>query len=128
MYYCCIAFVKFSTLFFYRRISVNKLRIATFALLGTIAALWITAALITVLLCTPVSYNLDRTQRGGHCFGNPGAFTIGVSVPKIVTDVLILLLSLPVIWNLQLHPKKISCILCDNFLLVFLRLLLAVFA
>ena len=115
MYYCCIAFIKFSILFFYRRLfPVNKLRIATFALLGTIAALWITSALASILPCTPVSYNWDRTQQGGHCLGNRGAFTIGVSVPNIVTDVLILLLPLPVIWKLQTHFKK-KVALCGIF-------------
>lgn len=115
MYYCCIALIKFSILFFYRRLfPVSKLRIATSALLGTIAALWITAAFLSVLPCHPVSYNWDRTQQGGHCTGNPGDFTIGVSVPNIVTDVLILLLPLPVIWQLKMQPQK-RVALCGIF-------------
>ena len=121
MYYCCIAFIKSSILFFYRRLfPVNKLRIATSALLGTIAALWITTALLSILPCHPVSYSWDRTQRGGHCTGNPGDFTIGVSVSNIVTDILILLLPLPVIWKLQLQSKK-KLHFAGYFLLVFCR-------
>ncbi|KAM0802244.1 hypothetical protein BDR22DRAFT_778699, partial [Usnea florida] len=115
MYFCCIAFIKFSILFFYRRIfPANKFRIATYALLGTIAAIWITSALLSVLPCTPVSYNWDRTQQGGHCIGNPSYFTVGISVPNIVTDILILLLPLPVTWKLQLRPKK-KLALCGIF-------------
>lgn len=106
MYYCCIAFIKFSILAFYRRIfPINTLRFTTYALIGIIAIWWVTVALISILNCTPIDYNWDRTQPGGHCL-DPEIFAIAISIPNIVTDLIILLLPLPVIWKLQLHFKK----------------------
>ena len=37
---------------------------------------------------------------------NTRTSVIAISIPNIVTDVIILLLPLPVIWKLQLHFKK----------------------
>lgn len=106
MYYCCIACVKLSVLAFYRRVfPVNTLRITSYALAGVIAIWWITVVLISILACTPISFNWDRTQPGGHCL-DPRIFVIAISIPNIVTDITILLLPLPVIWRLQLHFKK----------------------
>ena len=65
-------------------------------------------ALGAILGCTPINYNWDRTQPGGYCV-DARIFSIGVSIPNIVTDVIILLLPLPVIWQMQLHfSKKIA--------------------
>lgn len=106
MYYCCIAFIKFSILTFYLRLfPISKFRIATYALIGITAIWWVPVALISILGCTPIEYNWDRTQPGGHCI-DARKFILANAIPNIVTDLIILLLPLPVIWHLQLHFKK----------------------
>ena len=106
LYYSCIAFIKFSILAFYRRLfPISEFRITTYVLIGVIAIWWITAVLISILNCTPISYNWDRTQPGRHGL-DARKFVIAVGIPNIVTDGIMLLLPLPVIWQMKLQFKK----------------------
>lgn len=106
MYYCCLAFIKFSILAFYRRVfPTGELRITTYILIGVITAWWIAAVLVSVLSCTPAKFDWDSTKHNGHCIGASG-FILRNSIPNIATDVAILLLPLPVIWKLQLPIRK----------------------
>lgn len=105
-YYSGTAFVKFSILVFYRRIfPVNVLRITTFALIGFITIWLIAVSLTTILSCTLIDYNWDVTQPDGYCF-DARSFSVAFAIPIIGTDLLILLLPLPVVWRLQLQPKR----------------------
>lgn len=56
--------------------------------------------LVVIFQCTPVNFWWNRTITGGHCVNNT-KFLLGNSVPNIATDIAILLLPIPFIWNLQ---------------------------
>ena len=96
-----LAVVKISVLLFYARLfwTVKTFRIA----------LWITAVLCLAL---PVAFNIHATftcipvqkfwrpQLPGHCLAHlPGYIVSGIL--NIVTDFMILLLPMPIIWNLH---------------------------
>lgn len=56
--------------------------------------------LMAFLLCRPLAFNWDKTLPGGHCAKEPGPF-IATGVLDLVIDIMVLLLPLPLIWNLQ---------------------------
>jgi hypothetical protein len=53
-----------------------------------------------VFQCSPVQYTWDKTIVGGSCF-NQQAFYRYVSLPNILTDFVILIMPMPVVWKLQ---------------------------
>ncbi|KAF2793395.1 hypothetical protein K505DRAFT_188326, partial [Melanomma pulvis-pyrius CBS 109.77] len=59
---------------------------------------------IIVFQCTPTNYLWDKTIPGGHCFNQAHMFRYG-SLPNIITDVAILVLPMPLIWNLHTSAK-----------------------
>ena len=61
--------------------------------------------LVSILSCRPVQYEKDLLKRNAHCISASG-FVLTNTIPDIATDIAILLLPLPVIWNLQLRVKK----------------------
>ncbi|KAF2497887.1 hypothetical protein BU16DRAFT_559613 [Lophium mytilinum] len=97
-----LMFTKTSILFFYTRIfTVPAFRLAA-RIIGVVVVLWALSVIICgFLLCRPFAFNWDQTIPNGHC-GNQilsyeltGAF-------NICTDVIVLALPLPLIWNLQM--------------------------
>ncbi|KAF2808682.1 uncharacterized protein BDZ99DRAFT_571581 [Mytilinidion resinicola] len=98
-----LMFTKTSILFFYTRIfTVPAFRLAA-RIIGGVVVLWaLSVILCGFLLCRPFAFNWDQTIPNGHC-GNQilsyeltGAF-------NICTDVMVLALPLPLIWNLQMR-------------------------
>ena len=62
-----------------------------------------------IFTCVPVRATWDPTV-AGRCI-NIQKFFIGIAVPNIVTDVALLTIPLPYLWNLQLAiPKKIAIV------------------
>ena len=61
----------------------------------------ILAALVTWAFCSPIAFNWNPHIPGGHCADRDAGFLV-VGVVDAVTDLMILLLPLPFIWNLQL--------------------------
>lgn len=106
MYYCCLAFTKFSILAFYGRVfPVSELGMTTHILIDVMTAWWITAVLVSMLSCPPVEYDWVRTKCNIHCV-SACVFVLRNFLPDVVTDVAILQLPLPVIRKLQLRVKK----------------------
>ena len=56
--------------------------------------------LAAIFQCSPIAHTWDRTIAGGSCF-NQEAFYRYVSLPNIMTDVLILVMPLPYVWKLH---------------------------
>ena len=61
---------------------------------------WIGTILADCLICLPVEYNWKPTV-AGHCSNKVLLFIIP-PIPWIVTDLAILLMPLPMVWNLHL--------------------------
>lgn len=96
-----VALPKISILCLYLRIFVKRgTRIACYVLIGVITANWIAFSIADIFQCTPVAYQWDKSIAHGTCF-NDTLFSRASSVPNIITDVVMLVLPIPVLWRLQ---------------------------
>lgn len=92
---------KLAILCLYLRIFTEKrYRYATYGVAIVMILNWLTGCLMGLLICTPVAYSWDKKIPGGHC-GDLMATYRWASLPNLITDVAMLLLPLPVIWNLH---------------------------
>ncbi|KAL8689678.1 MAG: hypothetical protein Q9218_004708 [Villophora microphyllina] len=101
------AALKFSVLFFYHRI----FPVRTFTLwniaIGVVVIAWFIAFIVSQMLtCRPIAYWWDKSIPGGHCINaNHVAYYI-TSPPDILTNIAILALPIPWLWNLQMQLRR----------------------
>ena len=85
----------------------------------TVAVILTVGPIVTVLFvafqCTPTAYLWNKTIPGGHCFNQAHMFRYG-SLPNIITDVAMLVLPMPLIWNLHASVKVKIGLLITFFL------------
>ncbi|RAH85539.1 hypothetical protein BO86DRAFT_395840 [Aspergillus japonicus CBS 114.51] len=105
-----IALPKLAILAFYLRFfkSRNE-RIVTYVLMGIIASTYVAISLAHTFACMPVGYQLNPFKPGkGQCFDTK-AFYRWMSFPNIVTDIVMLVLPLPMVHRLHTsHAQKIG--------------------
>lgn len=90
-----------SLLILYHRIFITKaFRLVTKILVVVLALWWIGTILADNLICIPVSHNWDPTVPA-HC-GSKHLIAIIPPIPWIVTDVVVLLMPLGMVWKLHL--------------------------
>ena len=56
--------------------------------------------ILALVMCKPLAFSWNKSIPGGKCGDILGAYR-WISIPNLVTDLAILILPLPVIWNLQ---------------------------
>ena len=126
-----IAVVKFSILLFYARIFTEHtakmsaqiwFARALYVMGGITAAWWVVCQFIVIFECAPIHYFWDRTPATGRCPVDVQKFFDGQAIPNIVTDAILLILPLPLIWRLQL-PASQKVALSGIFLLGSLSVL-----
>lgn len=84
--------------------------------MGAITFLWwITCQSIVIFECAPIHYFWHRKPVTGHCL-NVQTFFQDQAIPNIITDLVVLLLPLPLIWTLKL-PIEQKAALSGVFLL-----------
>lgn len=92
---------KMPILFLYLRILIDRrTRIICFALVGIIGANWEAHLLASIFQCWPISYQWDKTIKGGRCF-HQMTFCRTTSVPNIAIDLVMLILPIPMVWRLK---------------------------
>lgn len=98
---------------YYRIVAhIKKLSIIYIIIMAMITVWTIGQILMTALPCTPIESLFDNRLPRGHCLSMGPATQILVnSVGNIVTDVVILLLPLPVVWQLQLSRSQKAALL-----------------
>lgn len=97
-----IALPKLAILAFYLRFfkSRNE-RTVTYVLMAIIASTYVAISLAHTFACIPVGYQLNPFKPGtGQCFDTK-AFYRWMSFPNIVTDVVMLVLPLPMVYRLH---------------------------
>lgn len=102
----CFA-LKLSILFFYHRIfAVRKFTMWCIAI-GLVSIAWIIAFVVSqFLICRPVECFWDKSNPECKCVN---ATHIGFYVtlpPDILTNIALLILPIPWLWNLQMHRRK----------------------
>lgn len=100
-YISAIAMVKIALLLTYARIWTTRGFRRCLYLVGAIIAIWWgTSTFITIFQCRPIHYFWDSETLGG-CLESR-AFFIGIAIPNIALDLVVLSIPLPSIWQLQL--------------------------
>lgn len=104
LYLAAVVFPKLAILALYLRVFTRpRFRIACYVLATCILANWIGSTVAGLLLCRPLAYLWHRIILGGHCLDmNP--WRRWASLVNIVTDVAMLILPLPEVW--QLHTPR----------------------
>jgi len=114
-----LAAIKISLLLLYIRIFVlSSLRITAYIVMGVVVSWWLSVVLEEFLLCRPFAFNWDRSIPDGTC-GNLLNAYIAAGAINLITDVMVLCLPIPVIWNLHL-PQRAKIALSGVFGLGFI--------
>jgi hypothetical protein len=92
---------KLAILCLYLRIfRTRPYRLAAYAIAGVMILNYVTNVILSLTMCQPVRFKWDKTIPGGVC-GDLMAAYRWISVPNLVTDLAILILPLPMVWNLH---------------------------
>jgi len=61
--------------------------------------------LAVTLICRPIAYSYNRTIPGGHC-GDMISFERYTAIFNLLADAILVVLPMPILWNLQMHTRK----------------------
>ncbi|KAJ0166102.1 hypothetical protein CTA2_8648 [Colletotrichum tanaceti] len=105
----CLGFIKIGiTLMLQRIFFVRTFKIAAWITTGLCVCWMFFTILIGIFICQPVAMNWDPTTPGGTC-GNQNAAFAAVGFFDLVTDLIILVLPIPMVYKLQLRwPHKVA--------------------
>lgn len=84
---------------------IRPFRIAAYSVIVLSILCGLFAILEIFPLCQPFAYNWDKTIPGGHCVNGAKAFYAVVST-NLITDLLIVILPMPMTWRLQLPTTR----------------------
>ncbi|TVY56441.1 hypothetical protein LCER1_G001491 [Lachnellula cervina] len=104
VYFLAVCLPKLCILTLYLRIfNKERLRATCYSMATIIICNFLVSGLTVSLACPVLSY-FSAMNGGASCSFNMNYFTRWISVPNIITDVVMLILPLPTIWELHL-PK-----------------------
>ncbi|MCJ1412463.1 hypothetical protein MMC19_006557 [Ptychographa xylographoides] len=114
IYVVGVPLIKFSILCFYRRIFPNRnIKIVSWIVVAIVVSWQIAIGLTFIFQCTPIEKAWNFTMPG-TCINITTQF-IANAIPNIFTDIVILLMPLPLVWKLQMRmTQKVA--LCGIFL------------
>ena len=99
-------FVKFSLLLLYVRLFPTPwIRRTSLAISIFVCAQMVISTGVFIFACLPVQYYWDRSIPGGHCI-NYELFYILTAVLNTLTDIIVLVMPLGVVWNLNITRAK----------------------
>jgi len=106
IYSICVAFPKLAILILYLKIFLAKWSRFGCYLTATVLILTMVVNILTIIWsCIPIDHLWDpASSPNGHCSNAKAHFLYG-PLPNIVTDVAMLLLPIPTIWNLHTERK-----------------------
>ena len=95
-----IACIKLSLLVFYISIFRTRIFVAAAYMFAALSiSLMLAVVLATMLMCRPLSYNWDKSEKG-TC-GHKTALYIGGGIANLLVDVSLVVLPMPMLWSLQ---------------------------
>ena len=112
MFPVSITAAKLSVLFFYHRIFPSKGFLFISIIIGIVTIAWfIVFIFLQFFTCVPLDYYWDKSIPGGHCIDDHIIAFYGTSPGDIATNIAILILPIPYLWNLQMHwQRKVAVI------------------
>lgn len=101
LYFAGVNVPKLAILALYRRLFPPKgIRLAVHILMGILVTLTIVTLVTAFAACVPFSANWNPKLVKEHCIDKEALFRWG-SIPNILTDVVMLVLPIRVVWNLH---------------------------
>ncbi|KAJ5676099.1 hypothetical protein N7462_008996 [Penicillium macrosclerotiorum] len=105
VYTGCICFIKLSILALYRRLFSTKQMLFGIYFMGVVVILWTVSIWVAgALNCIPVNRFWDPSVEGA-CI-DMGRFYYGMQIPNIVSDLIILVMPLKVVWSLPIAKSQ----------------------
>lgn len=106
----CNGLVKLSLLVFYLHISPQKwFRISVWATTAIVGLYTVVISALFLFNCVPPRKQFDLKVEGS-CF-DPGPLYIATAVSNIVTDIILILLPIPMVYQLHMpRPQKIGAV------------------
>jgi hypothetical protein len=102
LYVICLALAKASLLAFYYRMSqLRWLRIISVFIGAIIVAYSLALIFALVFACTPIKAAWDVTIPASRCINRPAVYVL-LAVLNIATDVMLLIIPIPMVWKLQM--------------------------
>ncbi|CAI7660192.1 unnamed protein product [Penicillium bialowiezense] len=105
-----VPMLKISLLWFYLRLDQRRyMRWTVYALVGIVSGVSISSFLVLALSCLPPSKFWDlRDEVAGHCIdpSTQQAFYEANGILNIITDILIYITPIPMLWNVQINLRK----------------------
>ncbi|KAJ5899872.1 integral membrane protein [Penicillium taxi] len=115
VYTCTVATIKLSILALYKRLFATKRMLLAVNVMASFVVMWAVAISVAgVLNCLPVAKFWDRSIPGA-CM-DPAKYYYGQQIPNIISDAILLLMPLKVVWDLPI-VKSQKCLLAGVFLL-----------
>ena len=98
--------IRISILLFYIHIfAIQRFRQTCWVVIGLNVASFVAVEISTGLICKPIGYSYNRTIPGGHC-GDLSTFERFTAVWNLLCDAALVVLPMPILWNLQMKTKK----------------------
>ena len=108
-----ISTIEIAMLLFYLRLfGFHRCFRRILYLTAALVASWFIGKLfVAIFRCSPVSaaFDPDPLHQEAHCFHNE-AYLIPTALLDVLLDVWILILPLPMVWNLQLSQRQKYCL------------------
>ena len=92
-------------LFYIRMFPVRAFRMLCWIITGINLLSLVAVILSTLLICRPITYSFDKTIPGGSC-GDLLRFELFTAVWNLISDFIVVVLPMPMLWKLQLQTKK----------------------
>ena len=101
-----LTLVKLSVLLFYARVfrTVRTYRISFWIVGFMIVAWYIAIDFLVIFSCIPVQKSWN-TSIPGHCLDRQAEF-VGAAIPNILTDFILLVLPMPMLWHIQSTVRR----------------------
>ena len=93
-------------LLYYRLFPGQNLRRATFMVGALMWSFFIASTIVQLNICVPVRFFWNKDISGGRCPLDVNKFYLSGSIFNMITDIMVLSLPLPTVWNLQISVKK----------------------
>ena len=116
IYGIVMGLIKTSIMLFYLRVFGSDSNFRKWVwIVMTITWMWVASEVMgTFLLCRPIAYNWDFTIKG--VCGNRNAGFVAAGALNTTTDIMVLVLPIPLIWKLKLsRPRKLSLSIMFSF-------------
>lgn len=106
IYVPSVTFSKLSILALYLRIfTIKTYRYAVYAIEAFLGLVWLTSFVLAFRECAPFQYSWDKTIPNGHCINLLIPFRL-IGGLNLLSDILMLILPLPVIWRLHTSTNQ----------------------